>query len=107
MSALTVAVMARAMTEDELLTAVTEAATLYGWRWFHIRRSDRAQQMGHAGWPDLILSRGASMLALELKTEHGRLTVEQARWLGALGAAGIEYAVVRPRNLDAVLRWLR
>jgi len=95
------------MTEDELLAAITGAATLYGWRWFHIRRSDLARQMGQPGFPDLILSRGAAMLAMELKTERGRLTVDQAEWLGAFGRAGVEYLVVRPRNLDTVLAWLR
>jgi hypothetical protein len=99
--------MARYMSEDELLQAITEAATLYGWRWFHIRRSDKALQMGHAGFPDLILSRGAIMLVLELKSATGKLEAEQARWLGAFGAAGIEYAVIRPADLDMVLAWLK
>lgn len=100
-------VMARAMTEDQLLAAVTDAATLYGWRWYHVRRSDKALTMGAPGFPDLILSRGTAMLAIELKTERGRLTVDQAEWLGAFGRAGVEYLVVRPRNLDTVLTWLR
>jgi hypothetical protein len=99
--------MARYMTEDELLQAITEAAQLYGWRWFHIRRSDKALQMGHPGFPDLIVVRGAQMLVMELKSATGKLTAEQARWLGAFGAAGIEYAVIRPADLDQVLLWLR
>lgn len=99
--------MARYMSEDELLQAITEAATLYGWRWFHIRRSDKALQMGHPGFPDLIVCRGAQMLVMELKSAKGTLTADQARWLGAFGTVGIEYAVVRPADLDKVLLWLR
>ena len=99
--------MARAMTEDELLTAISEAATWYGWRWFHIRRSDRAQQMGHSGFPDLILVRGTAMVAVELKTEKGQLTVDQQVWLDSFTAAGVSALVIRPSDLDSALRWLR
>ena len=47
----------RSMTEDELLQAVTEAATHLGWHWHHVRRSDKALQQGHAGFPDLVLAK--------------------------------------------------
>ena len=101
------AAMARAMTEDELLQAITDAATVYGWRWHHIRRSDKGQQMGHAGFPDLLLARGGQIIALELKTERGSATLEQAAWLQALSSLGTVALVIRPADLDRVLAWLR
>lgn len=91
--------MARHMTEDELLLAITEAATLLGWRWHHFRRSDKGIQMGHTGFPDLVLAKGGRVLFLELKAQEGHVTSEQLRWLQALPDA----LVVRPWDLDAVI----
>lgn len=99
--------MARAMTEDELLQAITEAATYLGWRWHHIRRSDRAQQMGHSGFPDLIMVRGTDLLAIELKADKGTVTIDQQIWLDQLRTARAVAMVVRPADLDAALKWLK
>jgi hypothetical protein len=41
-------------------------------------------------------------LFLELKSEKGRLSDAQRAWEEALSG----YVVVRPANLDGVLRWL-
>lgn len=89
--------------EDELLATVTEALTLCGWRWQHVRRSDLAIVQGTPGFPDVIAVRGPMVLALELKREDGRPTGEQVAWLRALGAAGILAAIVRPSDLDDLL----
>lgn len=103
--------MAREMTEDELLLAITQAATLLGWRWTHSRRSDLALVMGQPGFPDLVLARGGRVLFLELKTESGVLTTDQRGWLEAIDGGpdqpGRPLALlVRPRDLDDVLGML-
>jgi hypothetical protein len=98
------AAMARQMTEDELLLAITEGATLLGWRWHHFRRSDKGIQMGHAGFPDLVLAKAGRVLFLELKAEIGHLTTDQRLWLEAM-PAHTAY-LVRPTDLDKVLRVL-
>lgn len=95
--------MARAMTEDELLAAITDAATLLGWRWHHIRRSDQALQQGHRGFPDLVLAKGKRVYFLELKGPKGRVAEDQAKWLEALPWA----YTIRPADLDMVLAALR
>ena len=41
------------MNEDELLIGVTDALTLGGWLWTHVRRSDLAITQGSPGVPDL------------------------------------------------------
>ena len=100
--------LARAMTEDELLQAITEAATLYGWRWTHTRRSDKAQIMGHAGVPDLLLVREGRVLFFELKSEKGITTPDQRTWLDRLSLAeGVVAVVIRPGFLDAALAMLQ
>lgn len=91
------------MSEDELLQAITEAATYLGWRWHHIRRSDKAIQQGHAGYPDLTLAKDGRVLFLELKSMVGVVQSDQEAWLEALEAPGVTVLVVRPDRLDAVL----
>lgn len=89
-------VLAKATSEDQLLATVTEALTLRGWRWTHSRRSDRAQLMGHKGFPDLIAIRGERLLLAELKTEAGRLSPEQKAWLGAFETAAYRHRDTGP-----------
>jgi hypothetical protein len=110
------AAMARAMTEDELLSAITEAATFLGWRWMHVRRSDLAIIQGHVGFPDVVLAKSGRILFLELKRQDGQTTPAQDEWIAALtgsqdraltGADGyVDALVVRPDQLDAILQEL-
>jgi VRR-NUC domain len=52
------------------------------------------------GWPDVVILLGPSMFALELKSDTGRLTPEQRRWLAAFERIpGCVAMVVRPRDL--------
>lgn len=102
------AVLAKAVTEDDLLTTITQAATWYGWRWTHIRRSDKAQQMGHSGWPDLFLTKNGTAYAIELKRHGNRPTPDQHVWLAELDKVpGITAYVVLPDLLDWFLDKLR
>jgi hypothetical protein len=96
--------LARAMTEDELLTAITEAATYLGWRWVHYRRSDLAQMQGHSGFPDVVLARANRVLFLELKSRTGKLRPDQHAWAEAIGE---DWYGVWPDNLDDTLALLK
>lgn len=110
--------MARLMTEDELLEAVTDAATYLGWRWHHVRRSDEAKQMGHSGFPDLVLARAGAIKFWELKSQRGVASADQLAWLFELAGTepgpvltepirepltGREVRLVLPENLDSAL----
>ena len=93
------------MTEDELLSGITEALTYAGWRWTHIRRSDGIT-MGHVGLPDIIAAHTERdhVLAWELKAERGVLMPDQAAWLVALHAGRcVDARVIRPSMYDAAL----
>jgi hypothetical protein len=77
---------------------VQQLATLHGWRWFH----DNDSRRNPAGLPDLLMVKGSRLLAVELKTETGRVRPEQTAWLDALAATGAETAIWRPSDIEHV-----
>jgi VRR-NUC domain len=91
------------MTEDELLQAIYDAALYRGWRIHHDRRSDKAIQQGHSGFPDLVCARNGKVLYFELKSATGKVSPDQTAWLTDLGPDAM---TVWPKDLDAVLRLL-
>lgn len=81
------------MSEAELQRAVIECARALGWRVAHFRPAQtRAGRWvtpvsaDGAGFPDLVLARNGVVLFVELKTEKGRMSDEQAKWRLALPA---------------------
>ena len=77
--------LARHMTEAELQVSVIELAQRLGWL-VHAERPARTKDgwrtpiQGDRGFPDLVLARYPALIFAEIKTERGRLTVEQGRW---------------------------
>lgn len=104
-----------ALTEADWQAQVIDLAGTLGWQHLHVRRSIGR---GHRwttttnlpGWPDLLLwsaRQPGRHLAVELKTDTGRVTPEQERVLEQLAGAGFETFVWRPRDLDLVVATLR
>lgn len=94
------------ISERALLDAVVAMAKGNQWQVFHAlpsmnRRGAWATHFrGHAGFPDLVLShRIGDLVIVELKSEIGRLTDGQHKWLQSFEAAGIETHVWRPAQL--------
>ena len=94
------------VTERALLDAVIAIAKGNKWLVYHAlpsmnRRGAWATHFrGHNGFPDLILSHpGGDLVIVELKSEIGRTTNDQVRWLNSFAAAGIETHVWRPAQL--------
>jgi len=52
------------------------------------------------GWPDYFCVKGPRALAIELKSDSGKLTVDQSAWLLDLKAAGVEAYCFRPRDWE-------
>lgn len=90
------AIQAGTMTEKALQAAVLGAARRWGWLVYHTFDSRRSE----AGYPDLHLIHEGHGLSLfrELKTQKGKLSAPQQKWLGALWAAGCDAAVWRPAD---------
>ena len=97
-----------AMTEDELLTGVIEAAASGGWLTFHVRGYHPGIVQGHVGFPDLVaVHRDRGLVVwIETKTATGRVDEAQERWHAALRAAGADVRVIRPDDYDATVEWL-
>lgn len=91
--------------EADFTTWVVKAAMTLGWCVCHIRpartaRGHRTPIQGHTGLPDIVLARAGVVVLAELKSETGRPTPEQRRWLAELGAHA---TVWRPRDRDVIL----
>jgi hypothetical protein len=99
--------LAGTMSEDELLIAVETELTRQKWLWHHVRRSDRAQQQGDNGWPDILAIRGSRIVVAELKAAKGSVEPAQQAWLDAWDAAGAEVFVWRPADLALIVNVLR
>ena len=93
------------MLEQEFQQTVIEAAEVHGWLYYHTHRSDRSP----AGFPDLILVRGAVMICLELKSDSksAKESDAQKEWIRRLKGVKIVTAdFAYPRHLDQILNKL-
>lgn len=92
------------ITEEELQATVRELAEAYGWTVFWTWQSKHSPP----GEFDLRMVRPPRYLCVELKTEKGRLSKEQAETLLLLqGCPAIEVYVWRPSDLDQIELILR
>ena len=81
------------VTEKAFMQAVIDLAHLHQWLVYHPFNSRHSP----AGFPDLIAIRGQRMLAIECKTDKGKVTLAQQAWPDALSKVpGIEAMVIRP-----------
>ena len=105
--------MTQYVTEAEFQAAVIDLARLCGWKvaHFHDSRRQVGQKMvGDAdakGWPDLVLARRYRLLFRELKTNKGKVTLEQDQWIMALEQGGVNVGVWRPEDWVKIEEELR
>lgn len=89
--------------EHEWQATVVEYAELRGWLVIHVRN-----MIGNdPGIPDLLCFRGASYVAIELKTPIGTLSAKQREWHARFAAAGGEVLTWRPCDWDEAQEVLR
>jgi len=85
------------MTEAEFQKQVIALAHGLGLAVFH--STDSRRDIGK-GYPDLTIVSPGGVLFAELKTEFGRLSSEQTRWRYKLLAAGQQYRVWTPEDME-------
>jgi VRR-NUC domain len=101
-----------AMPITELRTITREAdyqnqiILLLRWMGYHVYHTYDSRK-SEPGFPDLIaLKPGKRALVLEVKTEHGRVSVDQRNWISWFRAAGIKAEIVRPSDWPEVSKWI-
>ncbi len=88
---------ASAESEADFQQRVLKLARDNGWMAFHPYDSRRSEP----GWPDLVLIRDEYLLAVELKTDKGKVTADQQKWLAAFGKVeDVDAHVWRPSDWD-------
>jgi len=100
--------------EASFQACVLEVARLAGWRALHLRPARRADGSWRTpvsgdgiGWPDLTLVRPPRLIFAELKSERGKLSLQQADWIGALRLLPkAEVYVWRPSDWDGLVETL-
>lgn len=90
------------MTEAQFQEAIVKAAKLNHWRVYFTWNSRHSP----AGFPDLLMMRDGMMRVYELKTEKGPIRPQQREWVAAFTECGVPARIVRPSDLDDVLREL-
>lgn len=103
----------RSISEQHWQADIVEMAERLGWAIMHVNRSRVGEGQNLTvtgydgkGWPDLALFRPPRSVAIEVKTELGRVTPEQRGWLALLAACGWSTMVARPSDRDRVLALL-
>lgn len=85
------------VSEKQFQSAVIALAKRHLWLCYHTFDSRKSQ----AGFPDLVLVRDRIIFA-ELKTETGRPTADQERWLEGLREAGAEVHLWKPSDWASI-----
>ena len=94
------------VSEEDFMRQVVEAAKLLGWLYYHPHDSRHSP----AGFPDLVLIRNGTLIFAELKSEDGKMTLEQLAWERELiktqeDSDGIvRHYIWRPHDIDKILR---
>jgi hypothetical protein len=84
---------ARDMTERQLQQSVTDLCRVLHLLCYHTRDSRGSS----AGFPDLVII-GSAILFAELKSQHGKATIEQGVWRDGIREAGGTWYLWRPEH---------
>lgn len=90
---------------------VIKLAKAAGWLVFHTPPYSPRHGVWRSagkGFPDLCLSHPKLRVTIfaELKTEKGRLSLEQENWAAALANSGADFYVWRPSDWDHIVKLL-
>lgn len=103
-----------AVLEKDWQDTVVKTLRVLGWHTNHVRRTvGRGKRWttstSATGWPDLVCLRGPVLLAIELKSDAGKLTDAQQEWLGYFsGLPSARVWVLKPSDpWDQITVWLR
>ena len=93
--------------EREFQSEVIKLAKQGNWLVYHTKNSKGSQP----GFPDLVLVRDGRLIFMELKTERGRVSADQKKWLTELrvltsNGDDVLADVFRPSDLSRITYFL-
>lgn len=94
------------LNEAQFTVQVIQLARLFGWKVAHFRPAmtkhgwRTAVSGDGAGFPDLVLVKGRTILFWELKVKPNTASVAQGEWIDALRRAGVTAQVLYPEQWD-------
>jgi len=93
------------VTEADLREQVRDLCKLFGWKISFTWKSYHSPK----GFPDLVLCNPGQhrVVFAELKSEKGKLTIEQVEWIDALTHCGQEVYLWRPSDFEEIVAILR
>lgn len=94
------------ITEKQFESQIKDLAKLYGWLYYHTWRSIHSQ----AGFPDCVMARGFRLIFAELKSEKGKVSPEQQKWLDVLSNVGnldVQTYLWRPSDFNSIVEVLK
>ena len=111
-------VLDQAMSEADFTRTVIDLARTLGWRCAHFRPARviikgketyrTAVQGDGVGFPDLVLVKtGKPIFFIEVKSEMGKVSPEQALWLMLLDRGSTPAFVIRPSQWDELVALLK
>ena len=88
------------VTEKQFQQQVRELMRLLGWEEYHTWNSLHSTN----GFPDILAMREKDrrIIVAELKSETGKVTEDQKRWLYLFGICGVPSYVWRPGDWDEI-----
>lgn len=93
------------LTEKQFSQVIVDLARLRGWL---VHRTPTWRATGtDPGFPDLVLARGRRLIFAELKSQKGKLTVEQEAWRQALDWGDQGVYCWKPSDFDQITKILK
>lgn len=81
-------------TEAQFQRAIVELSQALGWLVYHTWSSVNSAR----GFPDLVLIKPPQLIYAELKSQTGKVSTDQRKWLDHLMACGVEVYLWRPSD---------
>tara|TARA_R110002020_G_scaffold46470_1_gene132175 strand:- start:219 stop:536 length:318 start_codon:yes stop_codon:yes gene_type:complete len=91
------------ISEKDFMESIVQLARNTGWMVYHTYDSRRST----AGFPDLVMTKHKRLVIAEIKTEKGKTTPAQDKWLETLRTArGVKVKLWRPSDWPEIERTL-
>ena len=101
------ALLLQGITEKALLATVVELAEALKLPLFHVLDTRNHAKVIGPGWPDVVIAIPPYLYVFELKSQRGRISPDQQRWLDILAKCRtVVSGVLRPSDLDELQRTL-